>query len=149
MAEYINAIDLTQETLASLTGEESIVGFDTVEGKQIPINTLGQYVTQKVSQTLLGSTNTISGALTALNTNKATEADLAIERARIDEIASLPSGSTSGDAELIDIRVGANGTTYNSAGTAVRTQISALTTTINSIKAVDENNDGNIVITFA
>lgn len=149
MADYINAVDLTTETLATLTGEESIVGFDTAEGKQIPINVLGQYVTQKVNQTLLGNVTTVNGALTSLNTNKASEADLAIERARIDEITSLPSGSTSGDAELIDIRVGANGTTYNSAGTAVRTQISALTTAVNSIRAVDENDDGNIVITFA
>jgi len=65
------------------------------------------------------------------------EEEIAVERARIDQIANTP-GSTTGDLELADIRVGADGVTYTSAGASVRTQLTDLDS---SIKNVSDGNN--------
>lgn len=58
--------------------------------------------------------------VSTLVANKATKQELEVERARIDSFTSLQEGSTTGDAELVDGRVGANGKVYSNIGENVR-----------------------------
>ena len=68
--------------------------------------------------------------------------NLATQTSRIDNIVALPSGSTQGDAELMDIRIGADGSTYASAGDAVRGQVSD----IQNLLKGDVNLKNNLVV---
>ena len=60
-----------------------------------------------------------------------------VARQRIDNLAKLPEGSTTGDAELIDIRVGADGNEYETAGEAVREQVLNIYDIIKNIKLIN------------
>lgn len=51
---------------------------------------------------------------------------IAALQTRMSSFTSLKDGSTTGDAELIDVRIGADGTKYSCAGDAVRKQFSKL-----------------------
>lgn len=67
--------------------------------------------------------------------------------ARMDEFTQLPDGSTAGDAELTDIRVMADGTTAETAGDAVREQVTELKNDLDDVKSnlYTEENTANLL----
>lgn len=72
---------------------------------------------------------------------KAKQSDVNTLNARIDSFTTLAEGSTTGDAELADGRVGADGTTYSNIGGAIRGQYNNLFTQINKNNLIFKNND--------
>ena len=77
-----------------------------------------------INQSALKKVNDRIDETNAHLSKKADSAALAIERARIDSLTRLSEGSTTGDAELIDARIGADGITYPTLGDSIRKQIS-------------------------
>lgn len=69
----------------------------------------------------------LSNQNTSINqTTSAQNSKITTLEGRMDTFTRLSEGSTTGDAELKDIRVGANSLTYNTAGDAVRGQYNRL-----------------------
>ena len=67
--------------------------------------------------------------------------EVAVERARINQLNTLAEGSTTGDAELQDIRVGFDGLTYENAGEAVRGQFDIVNNDLSNILSYSKETD--------
>ena len=94
-----------------------------------------QQVLQLVQTTLDQYANTIN-----LNKN-----EIAVLKTRMDSFTSLQQGSTTGDAELIDGRVGFDGKTYENIGDAIRGQVSQLSDeNILQQEQIDRLNEGGL-----
>ena len=81
-----------------------------------------------------GAVNEVAAQYKDIANNKADKNDLQVQKSRIDNLATLKDGSTTGDAELIDGRIGADGITYDNIGGAIRGQMSKKVTGIGITK---------------
>ena len=84
------------------------------------------------------SITNLQGELNTTNSN------LSLQTSRIDNLAHLDEGSTTGDAELIDIRTGYDGTNYSTAGEAVRKQVNNINRELSPLTTLYLGQDGNL-----
>ena len=87
-------------------------------GNKITFYTAESYVYDKNGRRLTDKLSEIKNTLDKTASKEA----LNVEKSRIDVVTSLQNGSTTGDAELADIRVQYNGLISETAGNAIRNQ---------------------------
>lgn len=105
--------------------KSDIAQLDATKAEQTDVAGLTSAVGQN-SQSITKNAQDIA----QLAATKAAQTDMAALEARMDTFTHLEEGSTTGDAELADIRVGYEGTQYATAGAAVRGQVGQLSSEI-------------------
>ena len=88
-------------------------------------------LSSKADKSALEATNASVSANTSNIQELSTEST--VLSARMDEFTKLKEGSTTGDAELADGRVGADGKTYDNIGGAIRGQVADLKSDLNEV----------------
>ena len=142
-AEYDHDIALTdqenydtlltnlQETIND--ANENIAEFDVALQNGIVATNIAAEL-QNLEETYAPNIVSITSQLAEIENTKAEQTALNVEKARIDSFTTLASGSTTGDAELIDGRVGSDGVTYLNIGAAIRGQVDDLNSNLNEIR---------------
>ena len=111
--EKLKRIILDENIQAKLTNEINEIGTS--------INNINNDINE-----IDTSINIINNGINLINSqleHKANEVDLVVERNRIDLLVKVENEQTEGNTELLDIRIGANGETYETAGASVRNQL--------------------------
>jgi hypothetical protein len=120
MANYIKP---GQMTYVDENGNEYVLHPETVPEQVLG---LGEELVRLREEDTSTKTNLDNLTNYAVELNNTTQAGLTQLNARVDSLTALGPGSTTGDAELIDARVGADSVTYSNLGSAVRSQVDDL-----------------------
>lgn len=140
--EYTFKIKVTRRAIPkdTITPEQQSAITRAIALLQYPIDNIEEIVNEALSYTtvtleeLQAMDAELKGDVATANTNIATNAsDIVTLNARVDNLAQLEEGSTTGDAELIDGRVGADGATYTNIGGAIRGQVGDLKTKLDVV----------------
>ena len=132
---------MTSIKISGLPEHESVTGTDLFpadsgdgNAKKASIASLGEWMMDNVVRESIESRNVdIQKQIDQLSSEKASNTDLAVERARIDNLQALPEDSTTADAALYDINIGYDGTDWKTPGAAVRGQIGQLSSEIEEL----------------
>lgn len=110
--------DGIKATYEQATKENTVI--ELTEARKGEVNLKAKI--DKIDSSLVG----VSASLNDMTNLKATKTEVEVERQRINQLQTIPTGSTTSDAALNDIKIGADGMVYDSPGDAVRGQVNNL-----------------------
>lgn len=106
----------------------------------IKVSETETYSNKKIEEKFSG----VNAQFNTIEQKKADKTEVDIERKRLDNIIAN-SNSTEGNSELVDIRIGADGTVYDCAGKAVREQFSNNNSKIQESASKNTEQDNRLV----